>query len=849
MKFNQSLKFNIVPEWSEAYISYDNLKKIIYNLQKKQIELGQFNSNDTTVSEFLDQINNDLSKSSSRSSNSTETKTETNEIHHDSDNDKKNLDEISMEKGLIVEAEKTFDISEIISKLDGKKKKKTLNPLLEFTKQLLFELEKIDNFYQKKYIEINKEFEDLIKDLISLNEPNIFNFLNLDENDDEKISKITTHYTINDELEEVDSSDDEENYQTSALVHPKNFNLKNQKLITLKQMNKSIFIKLNELKSFIELNKIGFSKISKKFDKNLNYNIKEDLVNNFLPNNSVVFNESTIIKVDKKIETLTNSFTYLSYHLDDTKTMESIKFELNSYLRDHIIWERNTVWKDLLSLQSKRQDFSVNSNNLLHLNFETYNVFGRSILLPSFLISWQTLKVLITIIVFFILVDIKTMNDPVEGKCLAVLVAAAILWATEALPLYATAMLIPLLIVTCGVLRNDDGSVMETVDASKTILSTMWSSVIMVLIGGFTLAAALSKYNIARIISSWILSWVGTKPRNILLTIMMVSLFLSMWISNVATPILCYSLIQPILKTIPSQSPFAQALILGIALACNVAGMSSPISSPQNVVAIESMDPNPGWGNWFAVALPVSIISCVGIWLELIFTFKINTVTVKPYKPIKDRLTVKQIFVLMVTLVTVLLWCVLTRIETTFGEAGIISIIPVVLFFGTGLLKTDDLNNFPWAIVLLAMGGLALGKGVSSSGLLSTVALSLQARIMDYNAWVVMIIFGILVLVFATFVSHTVAALIIVPLVKEVGENLPQNHANLLVMGTALLASAAMGLPTSGFPNVTAISMTDELGNRYLTVNTFINRGVPASFIAFAVTITVGYGIMSSLGF
>ena len=50
------------------------------------------------------------------------------------------------------------------------------------------------------------------------------------------------------------------------------------------------------------------------------------------------------------------------------------------------------------------------------------------------------------------------------------------------------------------------------------------------------------------------------------------------------------------------------------------------------------------------------------------------------------------------------------KIDGTFGESGIITCIPIVLFFGTGLLKVDDLNNYPWSIVMLAMGGIALGK-------------------------------------------------------------------------------------------------------------------------------------------
>lgn len=377
----------------------------------------------------------------------------------------------------------------------------------------------------------------------------------------------------------------------------------------------------------------------------------------------------------------------------------------------------------------------------------------------------------------------------------------------------------------------------------------MWNSTIMILIGGFTLAAALSKYNIAKIISSFILAWAGTKPRNVLLAIMCVSLFLSMWISNVAAPVLCFSLIQPVLRSIPTDSPVAQMLVLGIALASDVAGMASPIASPQNVIAIESMDPNPGWGNWFAVALPVSIISVILIWVELITTFKIKNVKLQKFKPIKDRWTVKQIYVFVVTLATILLWCVMSKISGTFGESGIITIIPIVLFYGTGLLKVDDLNNYPWSIVLLAMGGIALGKAVTSSGLLKTIALALQKKIMDYDAFVVLVIFGALILVVATFVSHTVSALIIVPLVKEVGESLPTPHPRMLIMGVALIALGAMGLPTSGFPNVTAIGMRDEVGKPYVTVNSFITRGVPASIIVYLCVITLGYGIMSSLKF
>lgn len=43
---------------------------------------------------------------------------------------------------------------------------------------------------------------------------------------------------------------------------------------------------------------------------------------------------------------------------------------------------------------------------------------------------------------------------------------------------------------------------------------------------------------------------------------------------------------------------------------------------------------------------------------------------------------------------------------------------------------------------------------------------------------------------------------------------------------TALICSAGMGLPVSGFPNLMAVNLEDEVGNRYLSVNDFLKAGV-----------------------
>lgn len=210
----------------------------------------------------------------------------------------------------------------------------------------------------------------------------------------------------------------------------------------------------------------------------------------------------------------------------------------------------------------------------------------------------------------------------------------------------------------------------------------------MLLIGGFTLAAALSKHNIDKMLATRVLSFAGTKPRSVLLAYMGVACFASMWISNVAAPVLCYSLIQPILRTLPSKSHFSRALILGIALASNIGGQSSPISSPQNLIALDYMDPPLGWLSWFAVAIPVSSISIFFIWLLLLWSYQWDASTsIAPVRQSKDKFTWMQYYVSFVVITTIVMWCISHQLESIFGDMGVIAILPIIAFYGSGALR------------------------------------------------------------------------------------------------------------------------------------------------------------------
>jgi phosphate transporter len=590
--------------------------------------------------------------------------------------------------------------------------------------------------------------------------------------------------------------------------------------ISLKKRAIGIYVSLCELKSFIQLNYTGFKKALKKYDKVCNRDIRREYMDKAVAP-AYPFRDTTMTHLDANIANVEKIYADVVTKGD----VSAARRELRLHLREHVVWERNTVWREMIGIERKSQaaNFGIRQTLLgasedpskarlqgdaqLPDMKELKTPIGKY-RFPKWLFSSNLIALLAIVAVFAVLLSVDTMKKPEQRNCLAMLVFVSLLWATEVIPLFVTSLLVPFLVVVLRIMRSDDKPYhrLGSKDATKAVFTAMWTPVIMLLLGGFTIAAALSKYHIAKMMATFILSKAGTRPRTVLITNMFVGMFLSMWISNVAAPVLCFSIIQPMLRNLPADSHFSKALILGIALASNIGGMASPIASPQNIIALQNMRPNPSWGIWFFIALPVCIISILLIWVLLLITFQPGRgTTIIPIRRMKDELNGIQYFIIVTTVVTIALWCASHQLENVFGDMGVIAIIPLVLFFGTGILTKEDFNNFLWTIIILAAGGLSLGKAVASSGLLQTIATAITEQVSHLSIYGVLVVFAGLILVVATFISHTVAALIILPLVQQVGAGMKEPHPNLLVMGSALMCSAAMGLPTSGFPNMSKL--------------------------------------------
>lgn len=349
-----------------------------------------------------------------------------------------------------------------------------------------------------------------------------------------------------------------------------------------------------------------------------------------------------------------------------------------------------------------------------------------------------------------------------------------ILWVTELIPVWVTSLLIPILCVW-GSVFHIPGNINvpeDSTNAAKRVFSKFFSSAVMLALGAFTMSSAMTKYQLSDRLAYFVLSSVGRKPAVVMISIMFLGIFLSMWISNVAAPVVCLSLMRPILQDLRFGDTYIKALLLGIAYSNNIGGMASPISSPQNIVAlqvIQSYNMDVNWGQFLGISIPFAIVCTLGAFgfLWIFYRPKLSKIPKLPEKRL-DRFGFNQIVVLLISILTITLWAIQDIVKPLTGDNGITALIPCVVFFGMGLLDKNDFKSLSWDVLVLLGGGLVLGEAIQGSSLLSIIAKGISEIVKGQHVWVIMVAFSMMMWAFGNFISHTVAAIIILPVVAEV---------------------------------------------------------------------------------
>eukprot|EP00599_Poterioochromonas_sp_BG-1_P000069 CAMPEP_0173146114 /NCGR_PEP_ID=MMETSP1105-20130129/8290_1 /TAXON_ID=2985 /ORGANISM="Ochromonas sp., Strain BG-1" /LENGTH=531 /DNA_ID=CAMNT_0014060233 /DNA_START=102 /DNA_END=1697 /DNA_ORIENTATION=+ len=437
-------------------------------------------------------------------------------------------------------------------------------------------------------------------------------------------------------------------------------------------------------------------------------------------------------------------------------------------------------------------------------------------------------------------------NDPAASRCLSLLLFVIFLWITEAIPYFATALTIPILVTTMGVLKDPSNpeKLMNAEAAASFVTDHIFNHTTFLLLGGYTLSTAFSRCQLELRLASMLQKRLGQYPNYFILAIMFLGLFLSMWISNHTAPILCATIILPIVRDLPTDSKFSKALLLGLAYACNFGGMMTPISSLQNVLAVSYLEQtgmNISFGRWILISVPFCVVCTIVAWFLIIAMVQPNDVSSIPVIVYErgNAFGKKNVTIMILSLITLILFALFQNFQFVFGDISLVSLMYVLFMFGTGILSEVDFNSLSWHTLILVGGGNVLGKAIGSSGLLGYLSDAITAVLPLSSPFLALICVLFFCCTVATFVSHTVASLILMPIITSIGLSL--DIAQPMVVGSAFAISAAMGLPFSSFPNVNSLLIVDDFQRPYLSVQDFLKSGMMLTAIAIVLIATLGY--------
>ena len=132
----------------------------------------------------------------------------------------------------------------------------------------------------------------------------------------------------------------------------------------------------------------------------------------------------------------------------------------------------------------------------------------------------------ITFLIMALLLPVPTGMTPEARNAAAVALLMAIWWITEAIPIYATAFL-PMVLFP----------LLKILPAGETAVNYGHDLVLM-MISGFFIAKAIETQNLHKRIALVLIKALGTSRPRILLSIMIATAFLSMWIANVTAALM-----------------------------------------------------------------------------------------------------------------------------------------------------------------------------------------------------------------------------------------------------------------------------------------------------------------------
>jgi sodium-dependent dicarboxylate transporter 2/3/5 len=442
--------------------------------------------------------------------------------------------------------------------------------------------------------------------------------------------------------------------------------------------------------------------------------------------------------------------------------------------------------------------------------------------------------------------------DPKAWATAAVAVWMAVWWASEAVPVAATALLPLVLFPLLGIH-----------DIAKAA-APFANPLIFLFLGGFLIALAMQRWNLHRRIALHIVALAGSRPAALIGGIMLATACLSMWISNTATAMMMMPIAASLVTIVrpgddappgPDEARFATALMLATAYAASIGGLGTLVGSPPNALLAGFMAQTygieVGFARWMTIGLPVVAVMLPLAWLVLtkvVFRFRLGeragagpaiAEALRAMGPMsRPEKRVAIVFALVAAL-----WITHPLLAPWIGRGAVsdagVAIAGALLMFviPADWKKRDFLLDWawatraPWAILILFGGGLSLAQAVDKTGLAAWIGGGL-AVLGDWPVILLVAAVACLVIFLTELTSNTATTAAFLPVVGAVAVQAGLDPL-LLTVPAALAASCAFMLPVATPPNAIVF------GSGYVTIPQMMRAGLVLNLIGILVVTVV----------
>lgn len=417
---------------------------------------------------------------------------------------------------------------------------------------------------------------------------------------------------------------------------------------------------------------------------------------------------------------------------------------------------------------------------------------------------------------------------------LALFVFTGSILALEPAPLPISALLVPVAQVALGI------------DTVFGAFAPFGQPSVFLILASLFLAEALRKHGLTRRLAMHAIVLGGGRLPVLLLSLMVMTGLLSMWVQNTATTAVLIPVALTIAQRFADPNDARRSLpllILAVAYGASIGGLATVVGSGENAIASGVLAQVMAFGfvDWMLYGLPIAMILLPMSWWLIVRVLHVPNVTLDTglVRGEIDRsgpLTSPEREIIVVMATAVFLWIFgeplgnLLGLPPTLLSSVIVSIGAVAFLSFEELIDWNDMKGVNWGVFLVIGAGFTLGDALVKTGFnewLATMAQPLLSGLPYAAILLILLVFG-----FATtqLINDVTLGAIYSPILLALADAIGMSPVK-LVVPTIIAVGLAYMLPSAS-SRMALVAVTGAV-DRKLMMRTGLVVGLPSLAVVF----------------